>query len=89
MIKHLQKKTIIKMAASQKYKSKTEWYHKPWDLITSITAYFTGLDKIQTSLPNRGIATSIDKMMIAADARMCDVSHLQMNCTIVLFGVPN
>ena len=37
---------------------------------TSIMAYFTSLDKFRTSLANRGISTNVDKMMMAADARM-------------------
>jgi hypothetical protein len=33
-------------------------------------AYFTGLDKFQTSFADRGIATIIKEMTMAADARM-------------------
>jgi hypothetical protein len=33
-------------------------------------AYFTGLNKFQTSLANHGIATSIKEMMIAAGTGM-------------------
>ncbi len=35
----------IKMTTSQKFKYKAEGYGKQWDLMTNITAYFTGLDK--------------------------------------------
>jgi hypothetical protein len=70
MILHLQEKTAIKMTMSQKFEYKPEGYAKQWDTTTSITAYFTGLDKVRTSLANRGISTSIDKMTIAAGARM-------------------
>ncbi len=55
MILHLQKKTVIKMTTSQKFKYKSEGYGKQWDPTTSITAYFTGLNKFRTSLANRGI----------------------------------
>jgi hypothetical protein len=37
---------------------------------TSITAYFTALDKFCTFLADHGISTSIDKMTMAAGARM-------------------
>ncbi len=45
MIRHLHKKTAIKMRTSQKYNCKTEGYKKPWDPTMSIAAYFTGLDR--------------------------------------------
>ncbi len=47
MIQHLREKMAIKMTASQKfeYKAEAEGYGKQWDRTTSITAYFTGLDK--------------------------------------------
>jgi hypothetical protein len=35
-------------------------------------AYFTGLNKFQTSLANRGIPTSIKEMRMAASARQCE-----------------
>jgi hypothetical protein len=70
MIKHLCKKTSIKMTTSQKYNYKTEGYKKPWDPTMSITAYFTGLDKFQISLPDRSISTSIEEKSMAAGARM-------------------
>jgi hypothetical protein len=38
--------------------------------MTSITAYFTGLDKFCTSLADCGISTSINKMPMAAGAQM-------------------
>ncbi len=52
MILHVQEKTAIKMTMSQKFKCKAEGYGKQWDPTTSITAYFTGLDKFHTSLAN-------------------------------------
>ncbi len=70
MILHLREKTAIKMTTSQKYKYKTEGYKTPWDPTTSITAYFTGLEKFKNSLANRGIATSVKEMTMAAGARM-------------------
>jgi hypothetical protein len=45
MILHLREKTAIKMTTSQKFEYKTEGYGKQWDPTTSITAYFTSLDK--------------------------------------------
>jgi hypothetical protein len=73
MILHLQKKTAIKMATSQKYEYKAEGYAKQWDPTTSITAYFTGLDKFRNSLADRGISTSIEEMTMAAGARMWEL----------------
>ncbi len=70
MIRHLREKTAIKMTTSQKFEYKSEGYGKQWDPITSITAYFTALNKFQTSLADRGISTSINKMTMAAGARM-------------------
>jgi hypothetical protein len=70
MIQHLCEKTAIKMTTSQKFEYKAERYGKQWDLSTSITAYFTGLDKFRTSLADRGIATSIKEMTMASGARM-------------------
>jgi hypothetical protein len=54
------------MTTSQKFEYKSKGYAKHWDPTTSITAYFTGLDKFRTSLAYRGISTSVDKMMMAA-----------------------
>jgi hypothetical protein len=45
MILHLCKKMAIKMTTSQKFEYKAKGYGKQWDLTTSITAYFTGLNK--------------------------------------------
>jgi hypothetical protein len=70
MIKHLREKTAIKMTTSQKYDYKTEGYKKPWDPTMNITAYFTGLDKFQISLADRGISTSVEEKAMAAGARM-------------------
>ncbi len=70
MLLHLREKTAIKMTTSQKFEYKAERYGKQWDPTMSITAYFTALDKFHTSLANRGIATSVDEMTMAAGARM-------------------
>ncbi len=70
MILHLREKTAIKMTTSQKFEYKLEGYGKQWDPTTSITAYFTALDKFCTSLADRGISTSVDEMTMAAGARM-------------------
>jgi hypothetical protein len=45
MILHLCEKTAIKMTTSQKFKYKAKEYGKQWDPTTSITAYFTSLNK--------------------------------------------
>ncbi len=66
MIKHLLNKTTIKMMTSHKYDYKTKGYCKAWDPTTSITAYFTGLNRFQVSPNDRGIMTSImEKTMVA------------------------
>jgi hypothetical protein len=70
MILHLREKTAIKMTTLQKFEYKSEGYAKQWDPTTSITAYFTGLDKFCISLANRGISTSVEEMTMAAGARM-------------------
>ncbi len=70
MILHLREKMAIKMTTSQKSEYKAEGYRKHWDPTTSITAYFTGLDKFRTSLADQGIATSMEEMTMAAGARM-------------------
>ena len=64
------KKTGIKMTTSQKKDYKTEGYKKPWDPMTSITAYFIGLNKFQISLADCGISTSVQEKAMAAGARM-------------------
>jgi hypothetical protein len=58
------------MTTSQKFEYKSEGYAKQWDPTSSITAYFTGLNKFRTSLANHGISTSVDKMTMAAGAQM-------------------
>jgi hypothetical protein len=45
IILHLCEKTAIKVSTSQKIKYNAEGYGKQWDPKTSITTYFTGLDK--------------------------------------------
>jgi hypothetical protein len=62
MILHLREKTAIKITTLQKYEYKTEGYKMPWDPTTSITAYFTGLEKFKNSLADHGIATSVEEM---------------------------
>jgi hypothetical protein len=70
MINHLCLKTAIKMTTAQKHEYKTMGYNNPWDPTTSITAYFTQLDRFQVSLGNRGIATSEAEKTMAAGAQM-------------------
>ncbi len=70
MIKHLRKKTAIKMTTSQKYDYKTEDYKMPWDPTMSITANSTGHDRFQISLTDRGILTSVEEKTMAVGALM-------------------
>jgi len=70
MIDHLRLKTAIKMTTAQKHEYRTTGYNTPWDPTTSITIYFTQLDRFQVSLGDRGIATSEDEKTMAAGAQM-------------------
>ena len=70
MIDHLRLKTAIRMTTAQKFEYKTNGYNTPWDPTTSITAYFTQLDRFQVSLGDRGIATSDPEKTMAAGAQM-------------------
>ncbi len=70
MINHLCLKTAIKMMMAQKHEYKTMGYNNLWDPTTSITAYFTQLDRFQVSLGNHGIATSKAEKTMAAGAQM-------------------
>jgi hypothetical protein len=72
MIDHLHLKTAIKMTTAHKHEYRTMAYNNPWDPTTSITAYFTQLDRFQVSLGNRGIATSKEEKMMAAGVQMWD-----------------
>ena len=67
MILHLREKTAIKMMTSQKFKYKAKGYGKQWDPTTSITAYFTALDKFRTSLADRGITRMWESEMFTED----------------------
>jgi hypothetical protein len=58
------------MTTAQKFEYKTNGYNTPWDPTTSITAYFTQLDRFQVSLGDRGIATSNQEKTMAAGAQM-------------------
>jgi hypothetical protein len=70
MIDHLCLKTTIRMTTAQKFEYKTNGYNAPWDPTTSITAYFTQLDRFQVSLGDRDIATSEQEKTMAAGAQM-------------------
>ncbi len=70
MINHLCLNRAIKMTMAQKHKYKTMGYNNPWDPTTSITAYFTQLNRFQVSLGNCGIATSKAEKTMAAGAQM-------------------
>ncbi len=70
MSNHLRQKTAIKMTTAQKHEYKATGYNNPWDPTTSITVYFTQLDRFQVSLGNRSIATSDAEKTMAAGAQM-------------------
>jgi hypothetical protein len=70
MINHLRQKTAIKMTTAQKHKYKATRYNNPWDPTTSITAYFTQLNRFQVSIGDRGIATSDAEKTMAAGVQM-------------------
>ncbi len=70
MMDHLHQKTAIKMTTAQKFEYKTNGYSEPWDPTTSITAYFSKLDRLQILLANRGISTSDAEKTMAAGAQM-------------------
>ena len=70
MLDHLRQKTAIKMTTAQKFEYKTNGYNEPWDPTTSITAYFSRLDRLQISLADRGISTSEAEKTMAAGAQM-------------------
>jgi hypothetical protein len=70
MIDHFCLKTAIKMTTAQKHEYKTMGYNNPWDPTTSITAYFTQLDRFQVSLGNCSIAMSKAKKTMAAGAQI-------------------
>ena len=70
MLDHLRQKTAIRMTTAQKYEYKSTGYNTPWDPTTSITAYFTSLDRFQISLMDRGISTSEAEKTMAAGAQM-------------------
>ncbi len=70
MIDHLCQKTAIKIMIVQKHEYKATRYINPWDPTTSITAFFTQLDRFQVSLGNCGIATSDAEKTMLAGAQM-------------------
>jgi hypothetical protein len=70
MIDHCCLKTEIKMTTAQKHEYRTMGYNNPWDPTTSITAYFTQLDRFQMSLGDRRIVTSEEEKMMAAGVQM-------------------
>ncbi len=70
MIDHLCLKMAIKMMTAQKHEYKTMGYNNPLDPTTSITSYFTQLDRFQVSLGNRGIVTSKAEKTMGAGAQM-------------------
>jgi len=70
MIVHLRTKTAIKMTTAQKHEYRTNGYNAVWDPATSISAYFTTLDRFQVSLKDRGIETSVEEKCMAAGSQM-------------------
>jgi hypothetical protein len=69
MIDHLCLKTA-KMMTAQKHEYKTMGYNNLWDPTTSITAYFTQLNRFQVLLGDCGIATSKAEKTKVAGAQM-------------------
>jgi hypothetical protein len=76
------------MTTSQKFEYKSEGYGKQWDPTTSITAYFTGLDKFRISLTDWGIATSIKEMTMAVGARMWESEMFTKDQMVALENKP-
>jgi hypothetical protein len=70
MLDHLRQKTAIRITTAQKYEYKNIGFNAPWDPTTSITAYFTSLNRFQILLGDRGIAMSNAKKTMAAGAQM-------------------
>jgi hypothetical protein len=70
IIDHLCQKTAIKMTTAQKHKCKATGYNNSWDPTTSITAYFTQLDRFQVSRGDCNIATSDAEKTITAGVQM-------------------
>ena len=56
-------------AQKQEYRI-TTGYNNPWNPTTSITPYFTQLDRFQVLLGNRGIATSEEEKIMRAGVQM-------------------
>ncbi len=76
MLDHLRQKTAIRMTTAQKYEYKNAGFNAPWDPTTSITAYFTSLNRFQISLGDCGIAMSNAKKTMAAGAQMSNSEML-------------
>jgi hypothetical protein len=76
------------MTTSQKIEYKAEGYGKQWDPTTSITAYFTSLEKFRTSLADQGIATNMEEMTMAAGARMWESKMFTEDQTVAWENKP-
>jgi hypothetical protein len=72
MIHHLCTKMAIKMMTAQKHEYRMKGYNTLWDPASSITAYFTQLNRFQISLVNRGMATNKAEKVMAVGAQMWD-----------------
>ncbi len=70
MINHLCQKMAIRMTTAQKHNYNATRYKNPQDPTTSITAYFTQLDRFQVSSDDHSIATSNAKKTMAAGVQM-------------------
>ena len=70
MIHHLRLKTAIKMTTAQKHEYRTTGYNNLWVPTTSITAYFTQLNRFQVSLGDHRIATSKEEITMVAGVQM-------------------
>jgi hypothetical protein len=58
------------MTTAQKHDYKATGYNNPWDPTTSISVYFTQLNRFQVSLGNCSIATSNAEKTMEAGAQM-------------------
>jgi len=72
MIDHLHLKMAIKMTTAQKHEYRTTGYNNPWDPTTSITTYFTHLDRFH--VPNTN-TFAIDPSLL---------STIRVGCCVLL-----
>ena len=70
MMKHLRDKSCVKMTTMEKDTFKRSKYLTKWDTTEFITDYWKHLDELTTKLGERNIATSEEKKVMVAVARM-------------------